>query len=512
MDAVTRERPITIAILAIGGQGGGVLTDWLIDLAEANGWYAQATSVAGVAQRTGATIYYIEMIPAPPGRTPVLSLMPAPGDVDIVIAAELMEAGRAIQRGLVSPDRTTLIASSHRALGILEKTAPGDGMSDSRRVAAIAEARARRFIAHDLQRVAEANGSVISASLFGALAASEALPFGRGSFETVIASAGKGVEASLAAFRAGAEAVALLAPAAFELPETAVQGEPKPIGGTARERDEYGRALARVAAELSPEAREMALAGLRHVVDFQDAAYGHLYLDRLAELATLDRARGGGERGHVLTREAAKYLARAMAYDDVIRVADLKTRASRFDRVRSEAQAKPDQVIHVTEFMHPRAEEICGTMPAGLGRAIERRPGLVRMIDRVFNRGRHVRTDGVLWFVILYALGSMRRCRRALLRHQVEEAHIADWLDTVRRAITVDYDLGVEVIRCRRLIKGYSDTRARAESKYGKVLSALPLLEHRADGADWLRRLREAALIDEDGKELDGALKTVASL
>ena len=137
MDSLSPSRPITIAVLAIGGQGGGVLTNWLIGLAEANGWYAQATSVAGVAQRTGATIYYVEMIPAVPGRTPVLSLMPAPGDVDIVIAAELMEAGRAIQRGLVSPDRTTLIASTHRALGILEKTAPGDGISDSARVTAM---------------------------------------------------------------------------------------------------------------------------------------------------------------------------------------------------------------------------------------------------------------------------------------------------------------------------------------------------------------------------------------
>src|SRR5690606_6485583 len=181
-------------IHASGRQGGGVLTDWLIALAERNGWYAQATSVAGVAQRSGATIYYLEMSPAAAGRTPVLSMMPAPGDVDIVIAAELMEAGRAIQRGLVSPDRTTLIASSHRALGILEKTAPGDGIANSAKVSAIARARARRFIAHDLQRLAEANDSVISASLFGALAASGALPFERDSFEATIRAGGKGVE------------------------------------------------------------------------------------------------------------------------------------------------------------------------------------------------------------------------------------------------------------------------------------------------------------------------------
>jgi len=509
MTTLSRERPITVAILAIGGQGGGVLTDWLIALAEQNGWYAQATSVAGVAQRTGATIYYLEMIPAVPGRTPVLSMMPAPGDVDVVIAAELMEAGRAIQRGLVSPDRTTLIASSHRALGILEKTAPGDGIADSAKVAAIARARARRFIAHDLQRLAEQNGSVISASLFGALAASEALPFPRDSFEATIRAGGKGIAPSLAAFSAAAEAVALGEGGSVgERPEEAAAGPPVPVGGNARQRAEYARAVARIGAELPAAAREMAEAGLRHVVDFQDVAYGHLYLDRLRGLAALDDP----ARGHVLTSEAAKYLARAMAYDDVIRVADLKTRAARFERVRKEARLRDGQVMHVTEFMHPRIEEVCGTLPAGLGRAIERRPKLARTLDRVINRGRRVRTDGVFWFVALYVLAGMRRWRRSLLRHEVEEAHVADWLGTVRRVAAADYDLAVEVIRCRRLIKGYSDTRARADSKYGRVLSALPLLEARPDGADWLRRLREAALMDEDGKELDGALKTVASL
>jgi indolepyruvate ferredoxin oxidoreductase beta subunit len=512
MNAIARERPITIAILAIGGQGGGVLTDWLISLAEQNGWYVQATSVAGVAQRTGATIYYLEMIPAVPGRTPVLSMMPAPGDVDIVIAAELMEAGRAIQRGLVSPDRTTLIASSHRALGILEKTAPGDGIGDSEKVAAIARTKAKRFISHDLQRLAEANNSVISASLFGALAASEALPFSRDSFEATIRAGGKGIAPSLAAFAAGAEAVALGETAPAAKPEATARREPAPVGGSKEARIEYGRATDRVARDIPVEAREMALVGLQHVIDFQDPAYGHLYLDRLTELATLDRARGGADRSYALTREAAKYLARAMAYDDVIHVADLKTRSSRFARVRSESRANDDQVIHVTEFMHPRVEEICGTMPARLGKAIEARPKLTRALDRMFNKGRHLRTDGVFWFLALYSLAGMRRFRRALLRHEIEDAHITAWLATVHGAFAANYDLGVEVVRCRRLIKGYSDTRARAESKYGKVLSALPLVENRRDGADWIRRLREAALLDEDGKALDGALKTVASL
>ena len=119
----------------MGGEGGGVLADWIVDLGEHNGYIAQTTSVPGVAQRTGATIYYVELYPRAQaerdGGMPVLALMPLPGDVDVVLASELMEAGRAVQRGLVTPDRTTLIASTHRVYSIAEKTALGDGRVDS---------------------------------------------------------------------------------------------------------------------------------------------------------------------------------------------------------------------------------------------------------------------------------------------------------------------------------------------------------------------------------------------
>ena len=131
---------IKLAVLAVGGQGGGVLADWITDVAERNGYLAQSTSVAGVAQRTGATIYYVEMC-RDTGRLPVFALSPSQGDVDILIAAELMEAGRAIMRGFVTPERTTLIASSHRIAAVSEKIEPGDGRASSEKVRAAAETR-----------------------------------------------------------------------------------------------------------------------------------------------------------------------------------------------------------------------------------------------------------------------------------------------------------------------------------------------------------------------------------
>ena len=180
---VSLDKPLTIAILAMGGQGGGVLADWIVEVAEHEGWAAQSTSVPGVAQRTGATIYYIETLPPRNGVAPVFSLMPTPGDVDVVMAAELMEAGRSVLRGLVTPDKTTLIASTHRAYAVAEKEKPGDGVGDPFVVVDALDFAARRTIAFDMEKLAVERGTVISAAMLGALAGSGALPFERSAYE-----------------------------------------------------------------------------------------------------------------------------------------------------------------------------------------------------------------------------------------------------------------------------------------------------------------------------------------
>jgi len=204
----TTERPICVAVMAMGGQGGGVLCDWIVELAESQGWHAQSTSIPGVAQRTGATLYYVEMLPPKGGRAPILSLMPAQGEVDVVLASELMEAGRSILRGLVTPERTTLIASTHRLYAVAEKEKPGDATADPNTVVEAAGVAAKRMIAFDMEAVANSNNSVISACLFGALAASGTLPFTRESFEAIIKSGGRGVATNLNAFRAAHEQAA----------------------------------------------------------------------------------------------------------------------------------------------------------------------------------------------------------------------------------------------------------------------------------------------------------------
>jgi len=503
-------RPISLAIVAMGGQGGGVLSDWIAAAAASCGYAVQATSVPGVAQRTGATIYYLEMMrPSPSGAQPILALMPTPGDVDVVIASELMETGRSILRGLVTPDRTTLIGSLQRAYATIEKEKPGDGTADGGAVITAVKVAAKRAIIADFAEIAERNGSVISASLLGALSASAALPFPRMAFEDAIRAGGVGVEASLRAFSAAVaetQREGRAAPAPKRI-EKHLPAPPENVGVPVLD-----ILLRRIRTEFAAPAHSMLYAGVRALVDFQDVDYAHEYLDLLAPLRALEASHGAGKSA-TLTIETARHLARAMAYDDIYRVADLKTRPSRAARVAQEVAVDPAaQVLHTTEFFHPRMEEICSALPAGLGVAIEKRRWLFDALDRLVNRGRRVRTDSVLGYWQLHVIAARVPKRRGTLRHGREMTHIRTWLSRVAEAAPVNYDLAVEIARTRRLIKGYADTMSRGLSKYDRVLAGAALVTGRADAADWVRRLRQAALLDEGGEALDGALKTIATL
>lgn len=499
------DKPLSIAILAMGGQGGGVLSDWIVQLAEAQGWAVQATSVPGVAQRTGATIYYIEMLRPRGDQRPVFSLMPAPGDVDIVLAAELMEAGRAIVRGLISPSRTTLIASTHRSLAVVEKIAPGDGTRDPQAVLDAAGIAARKIVAFDMNQLAESNGSVISAVMFGALAASQVLPFLRSAFVDAIRAGGKGVEASVQAFSAGYDR----GRQSPQEPVLRVVQKTMPSIPDRADHPELGRLLDRMRGKFPVQCQSMLFAGVCRLMDYQDIGYAHQYLDRVETLYSLDVAGGGGHHDFAFTTEAAKYLAVAMAYDDVIRVADLKTRAGRFLRIRQELGVKGGQVLHTTEYMHPRLEEVLGTLPPPFARFIEKRPGLRAALDRRIDRGRRLRTDTLLSFLLLYTLGQAKFLRRRSLRHREESAHVEKWLSMATRYLRDNYALATEIIGARRLVKGYSDTHARGLSKFDRVLAAVPTLAVLPDGAGWLRRLKLAALEDEKGEALATALAEV---
>jgi indolepyruvate ferredoxin oxidoreductase beta subunit len=485
----TRDR-IGIAILALGGQGGGVLADWIQELARHHGWLAQGTSVPGVAQRTGSTVYYVELAKATAGVLPIMAQMPTPGDVDIVIASELMEVGRAMLRNFSTADRTTLIGSTHRIYAIAEKSGMGDARGSSDQIIEATARRAKRFVGFDMEAATERSGSVISAIMFGALGGSGALPFPREAFEQAIRDSGIAVASNLRGFDEGFRA----AQAPVALPDEAEHAVPQPTTETGR------RLRDRVLGELPEPAHRHALHGIQRLMDYQDAAYATLYLDRLAGVARLDAAPWEA------TAEAARHLALWMSYEDTIRVADLKVRTSRFERVRSEVKAGEEQLLGITEFMHPRLQEVCETLPAGLGRWILHSPRLSKWLERFFRDGRYVETTSLRWFLVLRLLAAMRPLRPRSLRYVEEQERIEGWLTDIRDSIGRDPALALALVRAQRLIKGYGDTFERGLRNFRAIRAALFARAAADRRAEWLDQACVQALADDSGKALEQAL------
>ena len=480
-------RAITIALLAMGGEGGGVLADWLVDLGEENGFVAQTTSVPGVAQRTGATVYYVELFPRsglPAGLQPVLALAPVPGELDVVIASELMEAGRALQRGLVTPERTTFIASTHRVYSMTERTAMADGRVDADKLLAGARAAAARFVAADFAALAEQSGGPIAPVLFGALAASGALPFVRSQFEEAIRRGGVGVTASLKAFAAGHDAALAAIPVSAAVPAAPLLGP------------RLADLAHRIAAEFPPAAHPILRHAVLRLADYQDRDYAAAYLDWLQAL------RGSGE----VLLETARHLALWMSYEDAIRVADLKTRRSRFERVAGEVRLAGGQLLEINEFMHPRIEEIADVLPAGLGRWLQSTPWARAALGPFTRSGKIVRTSSLRGYLLLYGIAAMRPLRPRSLRFGVEQERIGHWLAEVRRLAATHPALALEVARSQRLVTGYGDTHARGGRNFQKIMTTLPRLEADPRGAQRLGELAGAALADESGLALDRML------
>ena len=489
---MTAPRITTIAINAMGGHGGGVLANWIAETAEQSGCRAQVTSVPGFAQRSGATIYYVEIFPfQPDGRVPVFALMAVPGDVDLVVTSELTEAGRSVLRGLVTPDRTTLISSSHREYTTEEKLTRSDSRRDSSVIFENCEKSAERFITFDMREAADQSGCPISAVLFGAIAGSGALPFDRTAFEETIRRGGVAITQNLKGFGLGhdrAVAGAKLLPAAPR-PMATQSGVIAPAFAAAIE------------ADFPPAVVPVLRLGVARLIDYQNEAYARLYLERIRAICAIDSE----ERGHALTIEVARLLALRMASEDVIRVADIKTRRRRFDDVVRDNRLSASTLWDVSEYLAPRPAEICDLLPVRIGGWLSASPRARRLLARMLSGGFTVRSSRLPGFLLLYTIARLRWLRPYSLGHAVEAELIEEWLQQVTIGAALSYAFAEETAQLLTLVRGYGSTLERGRGNYRKILSTLDGLRGRADGAARLAQLREAALADEDGAALNCA-------
>jgi indolepyruvate ferredoxin oxidoreductase, beta subunit len=499
---MTTPRPITILIAALGGEGGGVLTEWIVTAASHAGFPVQSTSIPGVAQRTGATTYYIEILAVPSrdlgDRRPVLALTPGVGDIDIAVASELLEAGRTVANGFVTPDRTHVIASLSRFYAMDEKIAMGDGRFDQDRLIKVIREHAKDALLVDMDSLAKQSGSIINAVMLGAIAGSGRLPLKREQFEAAIREDGKSVETNLQGFRAG-----------FEAARANIQ--------PAKEREKKRSAAAtpamvehEVARTFPAAAQTTGLEGVRRLIYYQSVAYAWLYLSRLRPIVEADQLLGAQGK---LVKEVARHLAVRMSYEDVVRVAQAKIAPARMRRIAREELRVTNEPFSVHDLLKPGIEEMCQLLPPFLARPILRLAERKGWLGRVYF-AMEINSTSISGYLRFLVLAKLRWLRPYGHRYKQEQRQIEGWLALIREAARLSPQLALEVTECARLIKGYGDTHARGVANYLAVETRVirPILAGqipRARAVDCIANARTAALVDPEGESLARCLADI---
>jgi indolepyruvate ferredoxin oxidoreductase beta subunit len=243
--------------------------------------------------------------------------------------------------------------------------------------------------------------------------------------------------------------------------------------------------------------------GHARVAEYQDAGYGQRYLERLQRVLAAERAGDpAGAQAFTTTRETARWLALWMAFDDIVRVAELKARASRAERVRREVKAKEGELLRTFDHFKPGAPEFAALLPERLAQRVlawDRRR--VQAGKAPWALPIKVASHGVLGLLALRALAACKRLRPRGSRFATEQVLIERWLAAVERGARADARLGHELAQCGRLIKGYGSTNERGKD------NLLHIVDHLTGSADAVAQARQAALADEAGTALDLALQ-----
>ena len=417
-----KNAPIKLLIAALGGEGGGVLTDWIVSAAAEAGYPVQSTSIPGVAQRTGATTYYIEIFPVRArelgGKRPVLALTPGVGDIDVAVASELLEAGRVVAGGFVTPERTHLIGSASRFYAMDEKIAMGDGRLDQDKLIKTVTEHARETLLIDMDALAKQSGSIVNAVMLGAIAGSGRLPLTAAQLEAAIRADGKSVDSNLRGFRAGFDAARAKAPPA----KTPEQKRDAPTTPALLEHE--------ISYSLPALAQPTAIEGVRRLIAYQGVPYARLYLDRLRALVDADAAAGTPGR---LLKEVARQLAVRMSYEDVVRVAQAKISPERMRRIAREELRVKDEPYSVHDFLKPGIEELTQLLPSLLARPILRFAERKGWLGRVYF-GMEINSTAVFGYLRFLALAKLRRLRPHGYRFKQEQAQIEVLAQADRRS------------------------------------------------------------------------------
>ncbi|HSE83652.1 MAG TPA: indolepyruvate oxidoreductase subunit beta family protein [Thermodesulfobacteriota bacterium] len=479
---------LKILIPAVGGQGGGVLTEWLVQAFMIEGFNVQGISLPGLSQRGGSTVYYIETHPKTnlDNRHIIFSQYPIPGDVDVILSQEFLELGRVLEQGYGS-EKTTIVSSTHRIYSTPEKLPVSSGIYSEENIKRLAINFSSQFIGFNSLQLARENGMDelgINAILLGALAASEALPLSEASYLKAIEETGVAVKNNIKAFRIGWDYVKFKKyDSGKPDPQKRWEGfkQRRSEGLEPKKKEEYLRLISRAEIEYPTRLREILAEALFRLVDYQDVWYAEKYLHHLKSVYEIDQEMKGGYK---LTELFAKNLALWMSYEDGIRVAELKIRPERFKRIKQEMRLRDDQVFQVIDYLKPDAYEIYGLLPNALVDPIIRLSES-RILQRLLPKDKKITleqkpvTTSFLGSLRLWLISKLKPVRHYSYRYHKEHSLIRKYKANVEKFAPINYDLGCLVAKSGEMIKGYGDVRRRTMNAFNRFLDNIitPLAE-----------------------------------
>lgn len=471
----------TVYIAAVGGQGGALLTDWLLAAATQMRYQAHSVGIPGMSQRGGATSYYVEMAPeeaAPEINDALLSPAPFLGEVDCLVGLELLELGRAVQSGY-SSEKTVVVGSTHRDYTILEKLPSYGESREEGRLLTLLERSGGRLLTFDARAVARAEGMTerhVNAVLLGAVAAAGALPFREEAFRLAIKAVGVAPDLNLRAFDAGLSHALAGLPALEEdkgvLDASKWREELSP-----RQLNVHGRLMTEIPAGVNGELRSLVEVALGRLIDYQDEAYARRYLEKVLGLWRADEESGASSR---LTRVYARHLANLMSYEDPIRVATLKSDPKRFQHIEAHHGLKAGQTYRLRERFQPELEELYGLLPVRLVRRFKAQ-GADDSEDKQSSSRKtfplRIATTSLLGMALLKFLSALKSLRPRSWRRWKEEALQESYTQGVISLAEKSYELACLAAQAGGIIRGYGAVRRRTESLYRSYLEEflLPL-------------------------------------
>lgn len=459
---MSQTETVNVLISVLGGDGGERLIDWLIKAARDSRWLIQTSHLTPATQAIQPILYYAELFPRKqaPVMTPAMGLHPMPGRIDIAVSSEIAEAGRMLKNGFITPGRTTVISATHRIRSLAEKNKSD---LDTEVIRALIEKYSKRTLCHDMQALARQHDVHLDVVLFGVLAGSQVLTFDKEYCARIVDETDEAdlVGRNAAAFCDGyALAAGEIAP--VEEPPLQTSHLPRPPAETFElpmtAQSTHGRALlGKIKGSFPTELHLTVYQGLVRTVAYQDFVYGDDYLDKLVDILRLDTP----DKGYRLTRTVAHHLTLWMCFEDLLRIIELKTRPSRMAEIRSAVGADKNQVMQVTDYIHPTLEEVCACLPAFLSRFLLAF-GFTKRLARFLFCGEkklHLHKTSVQFFLRFIVF--LKYFRRRSAGYQHEQGLIQGWLTAIKHGVKSDYEIAVTLAEAACLVQGYGRTRAR---------------------------------------------------